>query len=71
MPIYVWFLYLTVSFNADGTLQSAQMETFPTLSQCETAAYNLQDWIIELEKLSNSEGELHCVKHAIVTGPQL
>ena len=33
MPIYVWFLYLTVSFNADGTLQSAQMETFPTLSQ--------------------------------------
>lgn len=64
--VYVWFLMATIS-GADGAYGFNNVGVFNSLSECESAAYNAQDYTIGYEKANTAEVELHCIKHGITT----
>jgi len=64
--VNVWFLVVTIT-AASGGVGAQKVDVFNTLGECETAAYNMQDYTIEYEKANEAEAELHCIKHTKAT----
>lgn len=67
MPVLVYFLMVTMSFNETGQFAWDHIGVFPSLTECETAAYNAQDYTIDYEKANKAEVTLTCVKHDMQT----
>lgn len=64
--LYTWFLIVTIS-TAAGEYSVQGLDHFDSLTECETAAYQLQDKAIMYEKDHSAEVELECMKHTTKT----